>query len=101
MGCGGSGSLSITNLSGNFINCQAGETVNACVQRLPSNGATGGTVMFSAGTYPSGYTGSDRITRANLTLQGAGMPHYNSKLTSLTGGTIITGTPQVGSDYIS
>jgi hypothetical protein len=100
-GCGGSRSVSITNLTGNFINCQAGETVNACVQRLPSNGATGGTVMFSAGTYPSGYTGSDRITRANLTLQGAGMPDYNSKLTALTGGTIITGTLPVGADYFT
>jgi hypothetical protein len=71
------------------------------VQRLPSNGATAGAVIFSAGTYPSGYSGSDRITTANLTLQGAAMPNYNSDLTALAGGTIITGTLPVGADYFT
>jgi hypothetical protein len=66
------------------------------VGRLPSNGTTADTVIFDAGMYPSGYSGTDRITTANLTLQGAAMPAYNSDLTALTGGTIITGTLPVG-----
>src|SRR5438105_3281189 len=98
MGCGESTSSLRVNLPGNSVSCHVGETVNACVQRLPSSGATAGTVIFSAGTYPSGYSGTDRITTANLTLQGAAMPAYNSDLTALIGGTIITGTLSVGAD---
>lgn len=101
VGCGESKSFNNSIPTSNSVTCHIGETVKGCVGRLPSNGATAGTVVFSVGTYPSGYSGSDRITTANLTLQGAAMPDYHSGLTALTGGTIITGTLPVGADYFT
>jgi hypothetical protein len=102
IGCGGGlSSFNSASLTSNFVNCQSGETVKACVERLPSNSMPGGTVVFAAGVYPSGYTGDERITAAYVTLQGAAMPEYNSELTALTGGTIITGTLPVGADYFT
>lgn len=96
-GCGGRANRSERDY---VVYCQPGETVMECVQELPSNPEVNGTVIFSAGTFPSGYTAS-RITRSHVTLQGATMPVYNPNLTALTGGTIITGTLPVGADYFT
>ena len=102
LGCGGPSSVSLPdNSNGIRASCSLGETVKACVDKLASSFPQGGTLMFDTGVYPSGYQGSDRITTAHITLQGAGMPAYNSDLTALSGGTIITGTLPVVADYFA
>jgi len=53
--------------------------------------ATGGTVLFSTGTYRSPYYGGTVMIRDNITFQGAGRPDFNDTFTGLTGGTIIIG----------
>lgn len=62
--------------------------IAAAVAALP---AAGGTIVFGAATYRSPYYGGNKMTKDNITFQGAGRPNFNDTYTGLTGGTIIIG----------
>jgi len=77
-----------------------GQTVKELVDSLPP---TGGTVSLGIGTWSSGYNSTDLITKPNITIQGSGMPGYNSTFTAMTGGTILQGhlPASTGADYFT
>lgn len=81
------------------VYADAGETVKEAVDALP---VAGGTVILGPGTWRSGYEGT-LISRPNISIQGSGMPSYNSSFTALSGGTIILGSlvASTGADYFS
>src|ERR1700761_5923760 len=82
------------------IYAQAGQTVKEAVDSLP---ATGGTVILGPGIWTSGYGATDFIARPYITIQGSGMPGYNSPFTEMSGGTIVQGhlSASAGADYFS
>jgi hypothetical protein len=82
------------------IYAQAGQSVKEVVDGLP---ASGGTVVLGIGTWKSGYNSTDLITKPNITIQGSGMPGYNSTFTAMSGGTIVQGHLPIstGADYFA
>jgi hypothetical protein len=81
------------------VYAQAGQTVKEAVDSLPP---TGGTVFLGMGTWNSGYA-TDFIAKPNITIQGSGMPGYNSTFTAMNGGTIVQGPlpASSGADYFT
>lgn len=90
----------LNNTNTTIVYAQAGQTVKELVDGLPPGG---GTVSLGIGTWSSGYNSSDLITRPNITIQGSGMPGYNSTFTSMSGGTIVQGhlPASTGADYLT
>jgi hypothetical protein len=82
------------------VYAEAGQTVKEAVNSLPP---TGGTVFLGIGTWDSGYNATDFITKPNITIQGSGMPGYNSTFTAMSGGTIVQGhlPASTGADYFT
>lgn len=80
---------------------QPGQTIKQAVDSLP---ITGGVVYLGIGTWSSGYNDDlEFVTKPNITIQGSGMPGYNSTYTALTGGTIVQGPLLVtsGADHFA
>jgi len=82
------------------VYAEAGQTVKELVDSLPP---TGGIVSLGIGTWSSGYNSTDVITKPNITIQGSGMPGYDSTFTALSGGTIVQGhlPASTGADYLT
>jgi len=83
-----------------IVYAQTGQTVKEAVDSLPP---TGGAVSLGIGTWSSGYNSTDLITKPSITIQGSGMPGYNSTFTAMTGGTILQGhlPASTGADYFT
>jgi hypothetical protein len=83
-----------------IVYAKAGQTVKEVVDSLPP---TGGTVVLGVGTWNSGYSSTDLIAKPNITIQGSGMPGYNSTFTAMSGGTIVQGhlPASTGADYFT
>jgi hypothetical protein len=81
------------------VYAQPGQTVKEAIDSLPP---TGGTVFLGIGTWSSGYAGTS-IAKPNITIQGSGMPTYNSTFTAMNGGTIVQGPlpASTGADYLT
>jgi hypothetical protein len=93
-------SLACTNQPNRpVVYAQPGQTVKEAVDSLPP---TGGTVVLGVGVWSSGYT-TDFITKPDVTIQGSGMPGYNSTYTAMSGGTIVQGNllASTGADYFA
>jgi hypothetical protein len=60
-------------------------------------------VSSGIGTWSSGYNSTDLITKRHITIQGSGMPGYNSTFTAMRGGTIVQGHLPIstGADYFA
>jgi len=71
-----------------IIRANAGQTVKQVIDSLPANG---GIAVFGLGTWVSGFSPGTFISKPNVTIQGAGMPQFNSDYTAMTGGTILLG----------
>lgn len=82
------------------VYAQAGQTVKEAVDSLP---ATGGAVILGVGSWSSGYGAGEFIARPYITIQGSGMPGYNSTFTAMSGGTIVQGPlpASTGADYFT
>lgn len=85
------------------IAVEAGGDIEAAINSLP---ATGGTIQLKIGAYTSPYQNTatsvtDVMSKANVTIIGAGAPEYNSDSTALVGGTIIKGSFFFGADNFS
>jgi hypothetical protein len=83
-----------------IVYSKSGQTVKELVDSLPPSG---GTVSLGIGTWSSGYNSTDLITKPNITIQGSGMPGYNSTFTAMSGGTIVQGhlPASTGADYLT
>jgi hypothetical protein len=98
-GCGSGGAPCTTQRPCVYV--QSAQTVKQAIDSLPS---TGGVVYLAGGTWSSGYIDYlDVISKPNVTIQGSGMPSYNSTFTAMTGGTIIQGPllASSGADYLT
>ena len=98
-GCAGHGT-SNGSANGPTVYAHVGQTVKEVVDRLPP---TGGEVVLGVGTWTSGYNSGGFISKPNITIQGSGMPDFNSDFTAMTGGTIVQGrlTASTGADYFT
>jgi hypothetical protein len=98
-GCAARSNPNQPTVTGPVVYAQPGQTVKQAVDSLPS---TGGTVILGLGSWSSGYVGT-LIARPNITIQGSGMPGYNSDFTAMVGGTIILGSlvASTGADYFT
>ncbi len=83
-----------------IVYAQAGQTVKEAVESLPSSG---GVVSLGIGTWSSGYGPTELITRPHITIQGSGIPAFNSSFTAMSGGTIVQGhlSASTGADYFT
>lgn len=82
-----------------IVHALPGQTVKQVVDSLPP---AGGTVALGPGTWVSGYD-IDFISKRNVTIQGSGIPNYNSAFTAMSGGTIVLGrlAASTGADHFT
>lgn len=82
------------------IHAKPGQTLKQVIDSLPPNG---GVAILDAGTWISGYQPGTFISKPNVTIQGSGMPQFNSEYTAMTGGTILLGPvgASTGADYFT
>ena len=84
---------------GPVLYAESGQTLKQLVDSLP---VTGGTVVLGPGTWASGYTPAEVLSKPNITIPGSGMPAFNSDFTAMTGGTIVLAPFNVssGADFL-
>jgi len=94
------GTTQIRVQNGPIVYAKGGQTVKELVDSLPP---TGGIVSLGIGAWSSGYNSTDLITKPNITIQGSGMPGYNSTFAGISGGTIVQGhlPASPGADYFT
>ena len=99
-GCGGHSSSGSNHLSGQTVYGKPGQTVKELIDSLPQDG---GIVILGTGTWASGFDSGGFISKPNVTIQGAGMPAFNSDFSAMAGGTIVLGTlaASTGADFIT
>ena len=99
-GCGGHSSSSSNHLDRQTVYGKPGQTVKELIDSPPQDGSI---VILRTGTWPSGYDSGGFISKPNVTIQGAGMPAFNSDFTAMAGGTIVLGTlaTSTGADFIT
>jgi hypothetical protein len=86
--------------NGPIVYLHAGQTIKHAVDSLPP---TGGTVYLGVGTWTSGYNSTGLIAKPNVTIQGSGIPGYNSNFTAMSGGSIVQGPllASTGADHFT
>ena len=83
-----------------IVYAKPGQTLKQVIDLLPANG---GIAIVGLGTWISGYQPGTFISKPNVTIQGAGMPEFNSDYTAMTGGTILLGPvgASTGADHFT